>query len=100
MTGDASRVLSAVNKLGLVVRGLFGEGSEGSGNVYQISNQISLGQTEKEIVENLSLVAKQVVAEEKRLRDAAKDAETALEDRIWSAWGILSNARPCIIRKQ
>ena len=94
MADDASRVLSAVNKMGLVVRGLFGEGTEGQGNVYQISNQISLGQTEKEIVENLSVVAKQVVAEEKRLRDLLqKTQRTALEDRIFRAWGILSNAR-------
>ncbi len=48
MTDEVSRVLSAVNKVGLVVRGLFGEGTEGQGNVYQISNQISLGQAEKE----------------------------------------------------
>ncbi len=92
--GEVSRVLSAVNKLGLVVRGLFGEGTEGQGNVFQISNQISLGQTEKEIVENLSLVGKQVVAEEKRAREILQKAQrTALEDRIFRAWGILSNAR-------
>lgn len=94
MGDEVSRVLSTVNKLGLVVRGLFGEGTEGHGNVYQISNQISLGQTEKEIVENLSLVAKQVVAEEKRFRETLqKTQRSALEDRIFRAWGILSNAR-------
>lgn len=91
---EASRVLAAVNKLGLVVRGLYGEGTEGQGNVYQISNQITLGQTEKEILENLSLVAKQVVAEEKRFRETLmKSRRGAVEDRIFRAWGILSNAR-------
>lgn len=94
MADEVSRVLSAVNKVGLVVRGLFGEGTEGQGNVYQVSNQISLGQAEKEIVENLSLVAKQVVAEEKRFRDTLyRNQRTALEDRIFRAWGILTNAR-------
>lgn len=91
---EASRVLAAVNKLGLVVRGLYGEGTESHGNVYQISNQITLGQTEKEILENLSLVAKQVVAEEKRYRETLmKSRRAAVEDRIFRAWGILSNAR-------
>jgi protein arginine kinase len=91
---EASRVLSAVNKLGLVVRGFYGEGTEGHGNVYQISNQITLGQTEKEILENISLVANQVVAEEKRYRETLmKTKRSAVEDRIFRAWGILSNAR-------
>ena len=91
---EVSRVLAAVNKLGLVIRGLYGEGTEGKGNVFQISNQITLGQTEKEIIENLSLVAKQVVAEEKRFRENLyKTRRVELEDRIFRAWGILSNAR-------
>ncbi|HHY45216.1 MAG TPA: protein arginine kinase [Firmicutes bacterium] len=91
---EVSRVLSAVNKMGLVVRGLYGEGTEGQGNVYQVSNQITLGQSEKEILENLSLIAKQVVAEEKRYRETLmKNRRSALEDRIFRAWGILTNAR-------
>ncbi len=94
MGDEVSRVLAAVNKLGLVVRGIYGEGSEAKGNVFQISNQITLGQTEKEIIENLSLVAKQVVAEEKRYRDnLLKSKRPELEDRIFRAWGILTNAR-------
>ncbi len=91
---ETSRVLSAINKLGLVVRGIYGEGTEGKGNVYQISNQITLGQAEKEILENLSLVAKQVVTEEKRYREnLCKSRRWELEDRIFRAWGILTNAR-------
>ncbi|MGI6643012.1 MAG: protein arginine kinase [Bacillota bacterium] len=91
---EVSRVLSAVNKLGLVVRGIYGEGTEAKGNVFQISNQITLGQTEKEIIENLSLVAKQVVAEEKKYRDSLlKTKRSEVEDRIFRAWGILTNAR-------
>jgi len=94
MGDEVSRVLAAVNKLGLVVRGLFGEGTEGQGNVFQVSNQITLGQTEKEIIENLSLVAKQVVAEEKKFRETLlKSQRSGLEDHIFRAWGILSNAR-------
>lgn len=91
---EVSRVLSAVNKLGLVVRGLYGEGTEGQGNVFQISNQITLGQTEKEIIENLSLVVKQVVTEEKRFRETLyKSRRSEVEDRVFRSLGILSNAR-------
>lgn len=91
---EIPRVLGAVNKLGLVVRGLFGEGTQVQGNVYQISNQITLGQTEKEIIENLALVAKQVVSEEKRFRESLyKTRRVELEDRIFRSWGILTNAR-------
>lgn len=91
---EVSRVLSVVNKLGLVVRGLYGEGTEGQGNVFQISNQITLGQTEKEIIENLSLVVKQVVTEEKRFRETLyKSRRSEVEDRVFESLGILSNAR-------
>jgi len=91
---EVPRVLTAISKLGLVVRGLYGEGTEGQGNIFQISNQITLGQTEKEILENLALVAKQVVAEEKRVREnLLKNRRPEIEDRIFRALGILSNAR-------
>jgi len=94
LADEVGRVLSAVNKLGLVVRGLYGEGTEGTGNVYQISNQITLGQTEKEIVEKLTLVANQVVAEEQRCRDDLLETKRAtVEDLVWRAWGILTSAR-------
>lgn len=94
IANEISRVLTAVNKVGLVVRGLYGEGTEGQGNVFQISNQVTLGQTEKEIIENLSLVAKQVVGEEVRVRETLfKDHRVEIDDRVFRALGILSNAR-------
>ncbi len=94
VANEISRVLTAVNKVGLVVRGLYGEGTEGQGNVFQISNQITLGQTEKEIIENLSLVVKQVVSEEIRVRETLfKNHRIEVEDRVFRALGLLSNAR-------
>lgn len=56
MTHQINRILSAVNQVGLTVRGIYGEGSEAVGNIFQISNQITLGQTESEIIENLHSV--------------------------------------------
>ncbi len=94
VANEISRVLTAVNKVGLVVRGIYGEGTQGKGNVFQISNQITLGQTEKEIIENLSLVVKQVVTEEKRVRETLfRNNRLEVEDRVFRALGILSNAR-------
>ncbi len=94
IANEISRVLTAVNKVGLVVRGFYGEGTKGQGNVFQISNQVTLGQTEKEIIENLSLVVKQVVSEEIRIRQSVlKNHRVDVEDRVFRALGILSNAR-------
>lgn len=94
VANETSRVLTAVNKIGLVVRGLYGEGTEGQGNVFQISNQITLGQTEKEIIENLSLVVRQVVTEEVKVREMLyRNHRVEVEDRVFRALGILSNAR-------
>lgn len=94
VANETSRVLTAVNKVGLVVRGLYGEGTEGQGNVFQISNQITLGQTEKEIIENLSLVVRQVVTEEVKVREMLfKNHRIEVEDRVFRSLGILSNAR-------
>lgn len=94
LTNEVSRVLNAVNRVGLVVRGLYGEGTEGQGDVFQISNQITLGQNEGEIIENLTLVANQVVSEEKRVQDfLIKNHRLEVEDRVFRALGVLSNAR-------
>ena len=94
VANETSRVLTAVNKIGLVVRGLYGEGTEGQGNVFQISNQITLGQSEKEIIENLSLVVRQVVTEEVKVREMLfRNHRIELEDRVFRSLGILSNAR-------
>ena len=94
MSQGAGRILSAINKLGLVVRGLYGEGSQAAGNLFQISNQVTLGHSEEEIVRNLLGIAKQVVAQEERARSALmEEASLQLEDRVGRAFGILSNAR-------
>ena len=59
LTQQINRILSAITQVGLTVRGLYGEGSEAIGNLFQISNQITLGQSEEEIIENLySVVSK------------------------------------------
>lgn len=94
ITGRAGRVFPAITKVGILVRGLYGEGTEAIGNLFQISNQISLGQSEVEIVENLKDVATQIVAEERSAREyLLRETRRQLEDRVSRAYGILSNAR-------
>ena len=93
--GNAIRDLSAsVGKLGFVIRGLYGEGSEAKGALYQISNQMTLGFDEDTIVKRLSDVVEQMITHERNYREQAKKSgKLWLEDKIWRSAGILSYAR-------
>ncbi|MDH7577120.1 MAG: protein arginine kinase [Bacillota bacterium] len=93
MTNQASRVFTALAKLGLVVRGLYGEGTEAKGNLFQISNQITLGPREEEINGNLTAVSKQVIEQEELARESLqKEKGARLKDRVFRSYGILTNA--------
>jgi protein arginine kinase len=94
MTGQLNQILHNINQLGLAVRGLYGEGSKPVGNFYQISNQITLGQTEDDICTYLQTVAGQVVNQENLQRERLqREMKYQLEDKVGRAFGILSNAR-------
>lgn len=93
LTQQINRILSAVTQVGLAVRGLYGEGSEALGNVFQISNQITLGQTEEEIINNLHSVARQIIEHERTERRKLMEGnKTRLIDRVSRSLGILSYA--------
>lgn len=93
MTGQINRILSAVAQVGLAVRGLYGEGSEATGNLFQISNQITLGQSEQEIIENLYQVARQMIEHEKSARSKLlTESRPRVEDRVRRSFGILTQA--------
>jgi len=94
LTGQLSQILHNIDQLGLAVRGLYGEGSKPVGNFFQISNQITLGQTEEDICNYLQTVTEQVVEQESLLREKLqREMKYQLEDKIGRAYGILSNAR-------
>ncbi|MFC4765980.1 protein arginine kinase [Effusibacillus consociatus] len=94
LTNQINRILSAISQVGLVVRGLYGEGSDATGNLFQVSNQITLGQSEDEILENLQGVVKQILEHERAARNQLlRENREALEDRIWRSYGILAYAR-------
>jgi protein arginine kinase len=94
LTHQMNRIIPAINQLGLVVRGTYGEGSEALGNIFQVSNQITLGKSEEDIVEDLKSVVGQLIAQERYAREAlAKTSNIQLEDRVYRSYGILSNSR-------
>lgn len=94
LTRQMNRIVPAINQLGLVVRGIYGEGSEALGNIFQLSNQITLGKAEEEIVEDLTSVVHQIIAQERSAREAlVKTSNIQLEDRVYRSYGVLANSR-------
>jgi protein arginine kinase len=94
LTKEIDKLISRITRTGLIVRGFYGEGSDVLGNLFQISNQNTLGVSEEEIIGQISRVAEEIVESEaaarKRLVDEAADM---IEDKIWRAYGILKHAR-------
>jgi protein arginine kinase len=95
MSGQMDKVLRAARDLQLAVRGLYGEGSEPIGDFFQISNQITLGKSESQIIEELIGSAVQpIVAYERRARQKLLESHSPLlEDKIYRALGILTHSR-------
>jgi protein arginine kinase len=94
LTNQIEKVFYAVSKISLAVRGLYGEGSNASSDFYQISNQITLGKTEEQLLDNLKSVVPQIIRYEKEARQKLfHDDRNNLEDKIYRAWGIMKNAR-------
>ncbi len=94
MTKHIEKVFNAVGKLGLVVRGLYGEGTKVSGDLYQISNQFALGKSEKEILSIIESVIPRITSYERMARKAlVLESKDQLEDRIWRSYGMLKAAR-------
>lgn len=94
LTQQMNRIIPAINQLGLVVRGIYGEGSEALGNIFQISNQITLGKSEDDIVEDLLSVVHQLIDKERSAREALyKTSQIPLEDRVFRSLGTLTYSR-------
>jgi len=94
LTQQMNRIIPAINQLGLVVRGIYGEGSEALGNIFQISNQITLGKSEEDIVDDLNSVVSQLISQERSAREAlVKTSNIQLEDRVFRSYGTLANSR-------
>lgn len=90
MAGQIAAVKQALGKLGLAVRGFYGEGSENFGNLFQISNQSTLGESEPQILERISSIVKQIIIHEKQSRQVLLDQKQSfLLNQVGRAYGIL-----------
>ncbi|QHI68261.1 protein arginine kinase [Tichowtungia aerotolerans] len=93
LTEEIKPVINAVSKIGLAVRGMWGEGSEAAGHMFQISNQITLGKTEVEIISHLDQIVLEVIEHEKNARLRLMESQQIrVHDHIGRAYGILAHA--------
>lgn len=90
-SGGIGEISETIGKIGFTVRGMYGEGSKSKASLYQISNQITLGITEKNAIDNLGVIAGQLINKERTERDSFDQIK--LEDIVWRAYGTLKNQR-------
>jgi len=94
ITNNVEEIVQLLPQFGLTVRGFYGENSEFLGDFFQLSNEISLGKSEQQILEDLERVALQVVDREEKARVALfEERRVKIEDAIWRAFGTLTNSR-------
>src|SRR6185369_3244883 len=94
LTKEINKILQALTQVGLTFRGLYGEGSEVVGNLFQLSNQTTLGKSELELLDHLGKLVRQVMDHEEQARQVLlRDAPAILEDKVWRAYGLLRYAR-------
>lgn len=93
-TDEIDNVISNISKIGLVVRGFYGEGTDVLGNLFQISNQTTLGHTEEEIIDSLVKVTSKIIENEQNAQEQLmSSASDQIEDKVWRSYGILTHAR-------
>lgn len=90
-SGAIAQLSNTVSKLGMTMRGLYGEGSKPEGSIYQLSNQVTLGISEQQALENLKGVARQIIRAERTERERLVQ-DPQYVDRVWRALGILRTA--------
>jgi len=94
LTREIENVISRIAKVGLIVRGFYGEGTDVLGNLFQISNQTTLGRSEEEIIDSLAKVTQQIIEYELNSQETLmQDAADEIEDKVWRSYGILKHAR-------
>jgi len=93
-SGQIDELLQAVRRMGITVRGIYGEGSNAEGSIYQVSNQVTLGISEHDIVTRLNEIIRRIIKKELEIREAIRANDLIkLEDRVWRSYGILKNTR-------
>jgi len=93
-SGYVNQLISAAGRMGIAVRGMYGEGSKAEGGIYQVSNQITLGISEDEIIKRINDFIESLVKREADVRQQVYSSNPiTLEDKVWRAYGIMSTAR-------
>ena len=93
MSGTLSSISNSLSQLGITIRGIYGEGSKALGNIYQISNQLTLGETEEDIIDKFKQIVADVVEKERELRQRIYEAEKfSFEDKLMRSFGVLKFA--------
>ena len=92
LTGNIAKVLHIVNNFGMNIRGMYGETSQTQSDIYQISNNQSLGLTEEEIVKNLKTIIDKVIEQERLARKYLTKDSLELENKVYRSFGILKYA--------
>jgi protein arginine kinase len=94
ITQQIDKVFRSLQKINLAVRGLYGEGSQAQGDFYQVSNQITLGQSEEELTKKVADVVPVLIDYERQARDfLIRESQETLHDRVSRAYGILRTAQ-------
>lgn len=94
VTNQIEKLLYGVSQLGVAVRGVYGEGTKSLGHLYQISNQGTLGASEETLIDKITHIVEQIVDKEERTREhLGKNNYEELEDEVYRAYGLLTNAR-------
>ena len=93
ITGRLGKVMDVVSKVNLNVRGVYGEGTEAVGDMYQVSNKASLGMTNEEIIVNVKAIVNKIIEQERKAREYLKDRGIDFEDRVYRDFGILTSAK-------
>lgn len=93
MNGEINKIFSGLTQIGMTIRGIYGEGSKPVGNLFQVSNQLTLGLSEEEIINNLKAVVYQIINQEKLAREKMmKMHKYRIKDKVYRALGILNSA--------
>ncbi|MBR3254865.1 MAG: protein arginine kinase [Clostridia bacterium] len=93
MTGNIEKVLRAVNNFGINIRGMYGENSKSVGDIFQISNEQTLGMTERDIINNLRIIVEKIIKQERTARKILTKNQIELEDKIYRSYGVFANCK-------
>lgn len=94
LTRQIGTVLSTLGKIGLTIRGIYGEGTDALGCVFQVSNQVTLGVSEEDILRRVSTAVESIVRNERFARNYLREQRGAdLEDKLWRSYALLTHAR-------